>query len=112
MIEIISPLVVLSGLISGAIFGSFISTETEERVRPKRRKWTLFLNQNIVGIALNQILALAVIATTMTLAGLTILKLGSAYPLSVADRYTLGTSWFIGAGAAKWLRYRHWKCYA
>ena len=112
MIETISPLVVLSGLVSGAIFGSFISTETEERVRPKRRKWALFSNQNIVGIALNQILALAVIATTMTVVGVAILKLGNAYPLSVADRYTLGISWFIGAGAAKWLRYRHWKRYA
>jgi hypothetical protein len=101
--------IALAGIASGATLGAAIPTDTERKVRGGRTGWRPFSNQSIIGIVLNQVLLLAVLACLVGAIAIGILRVASAYPLGQNDRYLLAACLFVGAGSAKWARYRYWK---
>lgn len=101
--------IVFAGVASGAILGASISTETERKIRGPRAQWGVFPSSSILGVVANQLLHLALLGAAVVVVSVGALRLGDAYPLSQADRYFLAIALFVGAAAAKWLRYRYWK---
>jgi len=109
--ESISIVIVVSGLVSGAIIGVTIATHTERKVR-RSGGMTLFSNSNGLGVILNSVLTLFLVAVLFITVAVVILWLGGAYPLSQLDKYTLATSVLVGAAVAKWLRFLYWRRHA
>jgi hypothetical protein len=101
--------IALAGLISGAILGASIPTNTERKIRVSGAGWHLFSNASLTGVVLNQLLQLAVLGALVAGVLIGILRTASAYPLGQIDRYLLVGCLFSAAAIAKWVRYRYWK---
>lgn len=102
-------IVAASGLIAGAIMGASIGTETERKIRGEIPRLVIFPANSLIGICMNQVIELLLIAAVSTALGFGILWLGSLFPL--VPPYFGYWGWFFlaGVGLGKWLRYRYWK---
>src|SRR6476620_6768403 len=98
-----------AGVGSGAIWGITLSTETERKTRGGIPRLAVLSRHSILGIVLNAIIEIALIAAVVTVVAVAILRLGNAYPLNRTDSSVLAFSWLFGAALAKWFRYRYWK---
>ena len=98
-----------SGLGAGAVLGASIASETEWKIRGDVPGLVIFPRNSFVGIILNQLIALCLIAAAMALIGLGTLYLGGAYPVRADTQMIWAVSLLAGGFIAKWLRYRYWK---
>jgi hypothetical protein len=107
--ESVSPVVMVAGLISGAILGATLRTETEWKARHGAPGWQPFGTTSVIRIALNQLFWLAITLVVFGAVCVAILRIGNAYPLSNFDSKLLGGTWLLGVAIAKFVRYLYWR---
>lgn len=101
--------VVFCGSCIGAIIGAGMPSQVERKSGGRATRWQIFSNVTALGILLNELIQLVVVGVIVAIVGVSILRLGGAYPLSNFDGYVLVSSLFVAAAVAKWMRYRRWK---